>query len=163
MNAFFASVEEILHPDLANKPVIIGSKSRRSVVSTANYRARAYGVRSAMPMYKAIKLCPHAIVCDVNFPAYVKFHNAFIAVIRSFTPKVEVVSIDECFVDITDLTHNLSPKMVAKQIQIKIKQETGLKSSIGIAHNKFMAKMGSDYKKPMGITQMYEKDLIEKL
>jgi DNA polymerase-4 len=164
MNSYFPAVEELLNPNLRNKPVIVGGKSRRSVVSSANYIAREYGVRAAMPMYKAIMLCPKAIVVEPNFANYQLYHDKFIELIRdNFSDKIEDSSIDECFVDITKLVKNKSPKLIALKIQNMIKNKIGLKCSIGIAHNKFMAKMGSDFKKPLGITQMYKEDVVSKL
>jgi DNA polymerase-4 len=164
MNSYFPSVEEVLNPNLKNKPVIVGGKSRRSVVSSANYKAREHGVKAAMPMYKALLLCPNAIVIEPTFSHYQKFHDKFIKIIaENFSDKIEDCSIDECFVDITKLVRNKSPKIIALKIQNMIKNKLGLKCSIGIAHNKFMAKMGSDYKKPLGITQMYKEDVVEKL
>jgi DNA polymerase-4 len=156
MNAFFASVEELQNPDYQNKPIAVGGHGMRSVISTANYVARAYGVKAAMPMYMAKKLCKDIIFVPLHFHLYEEYSNKFMDLIcEKFTNQIEVSSIDECYVDITNLvTKNRSPLLIAKQIQNSIKKNIGLKCSIGVANNKFLAKMGSDYKKPMGITTM---------
>jgi DNA polymerase-4 len=164
MNAYFATVEELLDPRLVGKPVIVGGRVKRSVVSSANYIARAKGVKAAMPVFQAEKLCPEGIYVFPHFRAYEEYHMKFIQYIeKNFTNKIEVASIDECYIDITDLTNKHTPFEIAKTIQLNLKKKFGLGTSIGIAHNKFMAKMGSDYKKPNGITQMYDEDVETKL
>jgi len=164
MNCFFPSVETVLNPKLKGKPVIVGGRTRRSVVASANYEARRFGVRAAMPIYRAQSLCKTAIILTPNFEAYKDFHHKFISLVREkFTDKIEDVSIDEFYIDATELCEKVEPKLIALRIQNSIKKEIGLSCSIGIAHNKFLAKMASDYKKPLGITQMFEEDIPEKL
>jgi DNA polymerase-4 len=154
MNAFFASVEELQNPNYIGKPIAVGGKTGRAVISSANYVARAYGVKAAMPNFMAQKLCKQLIIVNANFNLYQEYFEKFINLIcEKFTNKVEIASIDECYVDITSLvTVKRSPVTIAQLIQQSIKKNTGLKSSIGVANNKFLAKMASDYKKPMGIT-----------
>jgi DNA polymerase-4 len=164
MNAYFASVEELLHPEFKNKPLIVGGRSKRSVVASANYIARAAGIKAAMPMYRAELICPNAIICIPTFGKYEEYHNKFINLIRKyFSENIETTSIDECYIDVTDISNDKSPLQIAMQIQNMIKSRIGLKCSIGIAHNKLLAKMASDYKKPFGITEMYKEDVIAKL
>jgi DNA polymerase-4 len=154
MNSFFASVEELQNPDYINKPIAVGGITGRAVISSANYIARGYGVKAAMPNFMAQKLCKQLIIIPVHFDLYHEYSEKFIKLIcEKFTNKVEMVSIDECYADITSLvTTKHSPVMIAEAIQQSIKKNIGLKSSIGVANNKFLAKMASDYKKPMGIT-----------
>jgi DNA polymerase-4 len=156
MNSFFASVEELQNPKYIGKPIAVGGKTSRTVISSANYIARAYGVKAAMPLFMAQKLCKQLIVVPVHFDLYQEYSEKFMNLIcEKFTNKVEMASIDECYVDIASLVNvKRTPMMVAKQIQQAIKNNIGLSSSIGVANNKFLAKMASDYKKPMGITTM---------
>jgi len=164
MNSYFPSVEEELNPKLKGKPVIVGGKTRRSVVCSANYIARKYGVKAAMPIYKAQQLCPNGIILVPNSAAYSDFHNQFINLVyKKFTKKIEDVSIDEFYIDATSLCRNVEPTLVALRIQNAIKTKIGLNCSIGIGNNKFMAKMASDYKKPLGITEFFNKDIVSKL
>jgi DNA polymerase-4 len=156
MDCFFASVEELLNPKLKNKPIIVAGRNKRSVVSSANYLARKDGVKAAMPLFMATKICPKVIVVLPHFYKYEEYSEKFINLIeKKFSKMVEHLSIDECFVDITNLVNkNTSPIDVCNNIQRQIKQHIGLPCSIGIANNKFLAKMASDLKKPMGITTL---------
>jgi DNA polymerase-4 len=164
MNSFFPSVEELLNPALKGKPVIVAANNRRSVVSSANYEARKYGVKSAMPLYRALLLCPKAKLVEPHFEYYEKYHNEFISLIKEkFTKEVEVASIDECYIDATKLVKRTSIMKVALSIQNAIKNKLGLNCSIGISNNKFLAKMASKFKKPLGITMLYKEDLPTKL
>ena len=106
MDAYFASCAQLAYPQYKNKPIAIGGKSSKSIISTASYEARKYGVRSAMPVFMAKKLCPNLILLDVDFDLYEKYTNAFIKIIQRFTKNIEMASIDECYVDITDLVIN---------------------------------------------------------
>ncbi|MDR0985831.1 MAG: DNA polymerase IV [Mycoplasmataceae bacterium] len=165
MDCFFASVEELLNPKLKNKPIIVAGRNKRSVVSSANYLARKDGVKAAMPLFMATKICPKVIVVLPHFYKYEEYSEKFINLIeKKFSKMVEHLSIDECFVDITNLVNkNTSPIDVCNNIQRQIKQHIGLPCSIGIANNKFLAKMASDLKKPMGITTLWNSEIKNKL
>lgn len=164
LNAFFASVEELLNPKLKTKPIAVGgSTSRAAVVSSANYIARKYGVKAAMPIFKARKLCPELAVVSHHFDEYEKYSNIFINFVSTkLTNNIEIMSIDECFADITHLckTPNEAIK-IARRFQQKLKDYTGLKCSIGVSYNKFLAKMASDFRKPYGITAIFTKNDIQ--
>lgn len=154
LNAFYASAEISIDPSLEGKPLVISGNDRRSIVSTASYEARAYGIHSAMPLFKAKELCKDLVIRPVNFDLYRKLSSQFFELIASYSTKLEVASIDECYVDFTEYItiHQIHPYHLAKEIQNKVYNELKLRCSIGIAPNKFMAKMASDMKKPMGIT-----------
>ena len=160
LNAFFARCEEIRDPSLENKPVAIGHDGRGGIVSTCSYKAREYGVSSAMPMFKAKELCPNLIIKPVDFRYYGALSDQFKNFIRRYTKKVEEASIDECFADFTDVVRGQKdvPGFFRK-LQNDLYKETKLKCSIGVATTKFLAKMGSDYKKPMGLTIIRKKDI----
>lgn len=160
LNAFFVRAEEIRDPSLENKPVAIGHLGRGGVVSTCSYEARKYGVSSAMPMNKAIKLCPQLIIAPPDYRFYITLSHQFKNYIRSITPIVESASIDELFADFTDIVKNKKNVIgYFKSIQLELFKRTGLKCSIGIGPTRFLAKMGSDYQKPMGITVIRRKDI----
>lgn len=154
LNAFFASAEVSMHPELANKPLVISGKSKRSIVTTASYEAREFGIHSAMPLFKAQQLCKDLVVRPGNYELYRRLSNEFFTIVASYSEHLEVASIDECFVDVTDIikSRNMHPKALAKEIQNDVYSKMKLQTSIGIAPNKFLAKMASDMKKPMGIT-----------
>ena len=153
LNAFFARCEEIKDPSLENKPVAIGHDGRSGIVSTCSYKAREYGVTSAMPMFKAKQLCPQLIIKPVDFRFYEMMSSQFINFIKRYTKIVEQASIDECFADFTDaIKGKKDVPGFFRQLQQDLYKETKLKCSIGVAPTKFLAKMGSDYKKPMGLT-----------
>lgn len=163
MDAFFAAVEQKRHPELIGKPVVIGGAgdpTKRGVVSTASYEARKYGIHSAMPLRTAYRLCPEAVFLPVDYDEYLRVSKIIKGILRSFTPLLEDVGIDEAFLDITDL--NIGSEKVAMEIKKKIKDELDLTCSIGIAPNKLVAKIASDMKKPDGLTIVSEKD-IERL
>jgi DNA polymerase-4 len=165
INSFFASVEELLNPHYANHPIIVAGRTKRSVVSSANYLARSYGVKAAMPLHLALRLCPNAIIARPHFDVYRNYADKFFNIIAvDFTNRIEVSSIDECYVDITHLIkEHITPYQIAKKIQNTILSKIKLRCSIGIGPNKFLAKMGSDYKKPFGITSIYQEDLPTKI
>jgi DNA polymerase-4 len=154
LNAFFASAEVSMHPELANKPLVISGKSKRSIVTTASYEAREFGIHSAMPLFKAQQLCKDLVVRPGNYELYRRLSNEFFTIVANYSEHLEVASIDECFVDVTDIikSRNMHPKALAKEIQNDVYSKMKLQTSIGIAPNKFLAKMASDMKKPMGIT-----------
>ena len=160
LNAFFVRAEEIRDPSLENKPVAIGHLGRGGIVSTCSYEARKYGVSSAMPMNKAVKLCPQLIIVPPDYRFYVTLSHEFKNFIRRITPKVESASIDELFADFSDVVKGKrNVEAYFKSIQKDLYEKTGLKCSIGVGPTKFLAKMGSDYQKPMGLTIIRRKDI----
>lgn len=153
LDAFFASVEILDHPEYAGKPLIIGSRSERSVVSTCSYEAREYGVHSAMPMVTALRLCPDALVVEPRMKRYSEKSRQVMAIIRSFAPGFLQVSVDEAFLDLSGMENIYGlPGKAAKLLKRKIKDETALSVSIGVAQSRFLAKLASDYHKPDGLT-----------
>jgi DNA polymerase IV len=152
-DAFYASVEKRDNPALMHLPVIIGG-GRRGVVSTACYIARIHGVKSAMPMFKALKLCPDAIVIRPNIEKYVKVGREIRSLMFSLTPLVEPVSIDEAFLDLsgTERLHHDAPAMVLGKFAKRIESEIGVSVSVGLSYCKFLAKMASDMEKPRGFS-----------
>jgi len=165
LNAFFASAEVAANPKLKGKPVVICRSTRRSIITTASYEARKYGIHSAMPLFKAKELCPNLITVEPNFRLYKTLSQAFFQIISTFSTQLEVASIDECYVDMTTYIqdHHISPISLAKEIQKSVYNQLSLECSIGIAPNKFLAKMASDMKKPHGITVLTHKNIKEKL
>jgi DNA polymerase-4 len=153
MDAFYASVEQLDDPRLKNKCVIVGGTSNRGVVSAASYEARQFGVRSAMPIYQAKQKCPHGIFVRPRMDRYQEVSKKIMAVIRGFSPLVEPVSIDEAYLDIKGCQRLFGePQEIAWEIKIKIKETVGLTCSVGVAPNKFLAKIASDMQKPDGLT-----------
>ena len=152
-DAFFASVEKRDNPELADKPVIVGG-GHRGVVSTACYLARIKGVRSAMPMFQALKLCPEAVVVRPRFDAYVTASRAIRAMMDELTPVVEPLSLDEAFMDLsgTQRLHGAPPAVMLARLTKRMQDELGLTGSIGLSHNKFLAKVASDLDKPRGFS-----------
>ncbi len=150
-DAFYASVEKRDNPELADKPVIIGG-GRRGVVSTACYVARIRGVRSAMPMFKALQLCPDAVVLRPRMEAYAEASRAIRAMMLELTPDVEPLSLDEAFMDLsgTARLHGAPPAVMLARLVNRMRDELGLSGSIGLSHNKFLAKIASDLDKPRG-------------
>lgn len=164
LNAFFANAEILKNSSYDDVALVVGSMSRRGVVCTASYKAREYGIHSAMPIQQALHLCPHLIVVPVDFEWYEKLSEQFFNYVRKYTPYVEPVSIDECFADVTEVIKNYPrPLDLAWQIQKGIKEELGLTCSIGVAPNRFLAKMASDMRKPMGITILRKQEISKKL
>ena len=160
LNAFFARCEEIKNPKLEGKPVAIGHDGRGGIVSTCSYAARKYGVSSAMPMFKAKKLCPHLIVLPVDYHFYSMMSKTFFAFVRRYTPLVEAASVDECFADFTEPLKNVKDAVsFFRKLQDDLFKETGLKCSIGVSTTRFLAKMASDYQKPMGLTIIHKRDI----
>lgn len=153
MDAFFASIEQLDHPEWRGLPVIVGgSADRRGVVSTASYEARLYGVHSAMPSAQAVRLCPDAIWAPARFDRYHEVSRAIVAVFERLTPFVQQVSVDEAYLDVTPTEHRpTDPIDVARRIQAEV-DAMGLSCSIGIATSKTVAKIASDADKPHGIT-----------
>jgi len=168
MDAFYASVEQLDQPELQGKPVIVGgSAESRGVVSAASYEARKYGVHSAMPMKTALKLCPQAILLPVRMNCYQEVSQQVFEIFASYTPQVEPISIDEAFMDVTGCIRFLGSAMdIGQAIKAKIKKKTGLTASVGIAPNKFLAKLASDLEKPDGfviITEDNKQEILDPL
>ena len=152
MDAFFASVEQLNHPEYKGHPVIVGGLSSRGVVATASYEARKFGVHSAMPISRAKKLCPHGIYVYPNMARYKEISHIIHKVMEEFTPLIEPLSLDEAFLDITGITHKFTgPKALGRAIKDRVFEETGLIISAGLAPNKFLAKLASDLDKPDGL------------
>ncbi|MBN2716318.1 MAG: DNA polymerase IV, partial [Deltaproteobacteria bacterium] len=154
MDAFFAAVEQLDNPSYRGKPVLIGSRSPRSVVSTASYEARKFGAKSAMPMVTALKLCPHAIVTPPRMERYKEVSHIIMGVFDAFSPRVAPISVDEAFLEMTGAEQIFgAPKEMGRQIKQRVYEETGgLTISVGIASTMFMAKVASDLEKPDGLT-----------
>ncbi|WP_299044496.1 DNA polymerase IV [uncultured Tateyamaria sp.] len=152
-DAFYASVEKRDDPGLDGKPVIIGG-GRRGVVSTACYVARIRGVRSAMPMFQALKLCPEAVVIKPRMEAYAEASRAIRAMMEDLTPAIEPLSLDEAFLDLTGTArlHGAPPAVMLAGLIKRMRDELGLTGSIGLSHNKFLAKVASDLEKPHGFS-----------
>ena len=152
-DAFYASVEKRDDPSLRDKPVIIGG-GKRGVVSTACYIARVKGVRSAMPMFKALQLCPEAVVVRGRMNAYAKASRSIRAMMDDLTPVVEPLSLDEAFMDLTGTAklHHAPPAVMLAGLVKRMEDELGLSGSIGLSHNKFLAKVASDLDKPRGFS-----------
>jgi DNA polymerase IV len=152
MDCFYAAVEVKDNPKLAGKPIAVGGPpDSRSVLTTASYEARKFGVRSAMPSSRAVRICPDLIIVPPHFERYREESHAVREIFKRFTDKIEPLSLDEAYLDVTKSDHfSGSATLIAKEIRALIKKETGLTASAGIAPNKFLAKIASDWKKPNG-------------
>lgn len=148
MDCFYAAIEEREDPSLKGKPVAVGGSSRRGVLTTANYEARKYGCRSAMPVFKALELCPKLILLPVRFDLYRAESSRIRAIFGRFTDLIEPLSLDEAYLDVTHLRTNGSA--IAREIRAQIREERGLAASAGISRNKLIAKIASDWNKPDG-------------
>ena len=158
-DAFYATVEKRDNPDIADKPVIIGG-GKRGVVSAACYIARTYGVRSAMPMFKALALCPQAIVIGPDMAKYVRVGREVRRAMQALTPLVEPLSIDEAFLDLTgtERVHGMMPAKVLARFARDVEREVGITVSVGLSCNKFLAKIASDLDKPRGFAVLDQQD-----
>ncbi len=153
MDAFYASVEQLDDPALRGRPVLVGGTRPRGVVCAASYEARKFGCRSAQPMVVARRLCPHAVVVPPRFHRYHEVSEAMFAILHDVSPLVEPLSIDEAFVDVTGTERLFGPAVeVARGIRRRIKDELRVTASVGVAPNKFLAKLASDADKPDGLT-----------
>lgn len=161
-DAFFCSVEKRDNPDIRDKPVIVGG-GRRGVVSAACYHARIYGVHSAMPMFKALKLCPEAVVVRGNMDKYARDGGIIREMMRELTPAVEPLSIDEAFMDLsgTERIHGRAPSQSLIKLQNDILKEVGVTVSVGLSYNKFLAKTASDLDKPNGFAVLGRADALK--
>ena len=155
MDAFYASVEEQDRPELKGKPLIVGGTSGRGVVAAASYAVRRFGVRSAMPMREALRRCPHAVCVPPRMARYQEVSTRVFAIFHEFTPLVEGLSLDEAFLDVTASERLLgSAEFIGGEIRRRIRQQTGLTASVGIAPNKLLAKIASDLNKPDGMCRI---------
>lgn len=154
MDAFFAAIEQLDHPELRGKPVVVGSPpNRRGVVATCSYEARKYGIRSAMPSRTAYGRCPHAIFVPVRGARYREVSGQVMAVFHEFTPWVEKVSIDEAFLDVSGVLARWPDAVaLARALKKRLREQVYLTGSVGVAPNKFLAKIASDMDKPDGLT-----------
>lgn len=160
MDAFFASVEQRDHEEYRGKPVIVGGQGARGVVSTASYEARRFGVHSAMPMAIARRRCPNGIFVSGHHAHYSEVSQQIFAVFHRFSPVVEALSIDEAFLDITGMERLMkSPRAYGQRLRQAILDEIGLIASVGIAPNKFLAKLASDLEKPDGFVILRQEDI----
>lgn len=165
LNAFFVSAEELNNPGLKGKPVVISRDEKRSVVATASYAARKYGIHSGMPLYKAKELCPQLVIVKPHFDYYRELSGRFFDIIQEYTEYLQPASIDEGYADMTQYItdHQMQPYDLAKELQDRILKTLELPCSIGIAPNKYLAKMASDMKKPLGITLLTKRNLEDLL
>ena len=155
MDAFFASVEQHDQPQYKNQPLIVGGTSGRGVVAAASYEVRQYGVFSAMPMSRARRLCPHAVVMPVRMSRYKEVSSEVFKIFREVTPEVEGLSLDEAFLDVSaSLALFGSIETIGSAVRAEILSRTGLHASVGMAHNKFLAKLASDAGKPKGFVHV---------
>ena len=161
MNSFYASVEQMHDPSLKGKPIAVAGnpKERRGIIITASYEARAYGVKTTMTVGEAKKLCKDLIILSPNFERYREASFAFFSLLRTYSPILEPVSIDEGYLDITEYTNERHPLKIVEEIQQRILKELHLPCSIGVGPNKFLAKTASDMKKPLGITVLRKRDV----
>jgi DNA polymerase-4 len=148
MDCFYAAIEERENPALRGKPLAVGGSSRRGVLTTANYEARKYGCKSAMPVFKALELCPHLTLVPVRFDLYQAESSRIRAIFGRFTDLIEPLSLDEAYLDVSHLETNGAA--VAREIRAQIREERGLTASAGIARNKLIAKIASEWNKPDG-------------
>ena len=160
LNAFFVTVECFRDPSLRDKPVIVGHTGRSGIVSTCSYEARAFGVHSGQPTFQALKLCPQAIVVEPHFHDYEVYSRSFFSYVQRYTRIIEIASVDECYCDMTKALQGVSdPVAYFRNMQFELKKETGLTCSIGVAPTKWLAKMSSDMKKPMGLVILRRRDI----
>jgi DNA polymerase IV (DinB-like DNA polymerase) len=164
MDHFFTAVEEREHPEYKGKPVIVGANPKegrgRGVVSTCNYEARKFGVRSGTPISRAWKLCPEAIYSPVNYELYVKVSNEIMDMLREYSEKFEQWGIDEAFLDVTSKVKDYAEaEVLARQVKKEVYEREKLTCSIGIGPNKLVAKIASDFQKPDGLTTVREDDI----
>ncbi len=156
MDSFFASVEVREKPELIGKPVVVGADPKggkgRGVVSTCSYEARKYGIKSGMPISRAYKLCPTAVFLPVNFPLYIRASSEVMNILRNYSEKFQQVSIDEAYLDVSNVGSFEAARELALKIKKEIMEKEKLTCSIGVGPNKIVAKIASDYKKPDGLT-----------
>ena len=160
MDAFFASVEQLDAPHLKGKCVVVGGASQRGVVAAASYEARRYGIHSAMPIFQARQRCPHLVIVPPRRKRYAELSRKIMSILSSYSPLVEPISIDEAYVDVTSCRRLSGPPQdIAKDIKQRISSEIGLTCSVGVAPNKFLAKIASDLEKPDGLTVIHPRQV----
>jgi len=161
MNAFFASIEQVCNPGLRGKPVLVGgSSSKRSVVAAASYEARPYGVRSGMSVSEALRLCPGAILVEGDPRKYVDTAHRVFQICRDYTDMMEIYSIDECFLDVTETQERFGgPLEIGRAIKRRLREDLGLTCSIGIAPNKMLAKLAAEMQKPDGLVEIKREEV----
>jgi len=157
MDAFYAAVEELDHPEYRGKPLVVGADPKggkgRGVVATANYAARKFGIHSALPISQAYRLCPHAIFVPGRPPRYSEISRQVMKILSDFSPQKQQISIDEAFLDISQTANGFGgPQALAEKLKARIRTEIGLTASVGLAGNMFVAKVASDLHKPDGLT-----------
>lgn len=165
LDAFFASVEQLDNPSLRGKPVVVGGTIHsRGVVSTCSYEARKFGIRSAMPVAQAYRLCPQAVFLPVNMARYQEISKQVFSILSRYSPMMEIISIDEAFLDISGCTTLYgSPEEIGRLIKERVYSELGLTISVGISYNKFVAKLASDMDKPDGLRIITQGETLELL
>lgn len=153
MDAFYASVEQLEHPEYRGKPVIVGAQpGHRGVVSACSYEARTFGVHSAMPISQAYRLCPHGVYLPVRMQRYQEVSRKIMRILATYTPDLKQMSVDEAFLDLTGTRRLLGePETIAREIKQRVREETGLTISVGIAPSRYLAKLASDADKPDGL------------
>jgi len=153
MDAFYAAIEQRDRPELLGRPVIVGGKPRaRGVVAAASYEAREFGIRSAMPSARAVRLCPRAVFLPVDMRKYAQVSQQMMAILRRHSERIEQVSIDEAFLEVTDRVRDFAQaEQLARRINQEIRRELRLTASVGVGPNKFLAKLGSELRKPDGL------------
>jgi DNA polymerase-4 len=161
MDAFYASVEQRDQPELRGRPVVVGGSSRRAVVAAASYEARTFGIRSAMPMFRARRLCPDLVVVDLRMEHYRAVSQQIRGILQRYTPVLEPLALDECFLDVSETAPTLvAAGQLAQSMKHEIRQETGLTASAGVGPNKFIAKIASDLRKPDGLVVVQPSEVI---
>ena len=164
MDAFYASVEQRDDPSLRGRPVLVGGREGRGVVCAASYEARPFGCRSAMPMSQAMRLCPHAVVVKPDFARYTAASRAIRAIFERYSPEIEPLALDEAFIDVTaSLALFGSARRIAEEIRAAVRGELALTCSVGIAPNKFCAKIASDLRKPDALVEFDSDSLVATL
>ena len=162
MDAFYASVEQRDHPALAGQPVVVGSSSRRAVVAAASYEARRFGIRSAMPMFRARRLCPELVIVDARMDHYRDVSERIRAILSQHTTLIEPLALDECYLDVSERAGTVTEAgQLAQTMKDEIRRDTGLTASAGIAPNKFAAKIASGLRKPDGLVVVHAHDLVD--
>jgi DNA polymerase-4 len=162
MDAFFAAIEQLDNPSLRGKPILVGGDGPRGVVTTASYEARPFGCHSAQPMAVAKRLCPHAIIVPTRFSRYRGVSDELFEIFEEFSPVVQPLSIDEAFLDVTgtEKAHRgASPPEIARRLKLRVREKLQLTASVGVAANKFLAKLASDLEKPDGLTVINPEDV----
>jgi DNA polymerase-4 len=163
LDAFFASVEQQKHPEYQGRPVVVGAQpGQRGVVAAASYEARRHGIRSAMPIAEAYRRCPDAVFVRPDMDRYRQYSRHVFEVLETLAPRIEAASIDEAYMDVSGLEKLMGPpETIGREIKRRIHAETGLTASVGIGPNRLIAKLGSDYRKPDGLTVIAPQQVLD--